>query len=332
MTELWEVLDVDGCVEHLPTEPFDVPARNPGSTEAGGDLCGFELAGQDPFQCGHVGSEAPVGVVGGSTDSELRPYVARQVLTGGHESTGVGFVVDQLAKLTSDGGGVGTEQFSSAPDGDRSSLVETNRDRFFRGVDAVSFTRWVDDPVMEDRRRTYLLGLLVEDLQRRDERPVGVFAEPTHSRTDPAHDLLAGLGVAPTGPGLARPIDRPVDADVAPVPLGEGGLSGGELVIVAAVDLHGEDGAGRVAEADESSQLAAVLGDARLVGDRVAAAEDGDLATLVHDEAAVVGVGQLEVPSSRARLGACRLDAGRRDIGEPLLACLANDRVERSRK
>ena len=75
VAELREVLDVDGGVEHLPTELLDVRTRNPRGAETRGDLRGLELAGQDPLQCCGVGSEAALGIVDGSAGGELRPNV-----------------------------------------------------------------------------------------------------------------------------------------------------------------------------------------------------------------------------------------------------------------
>ncbi|MEI2810105.1 MAG: hypothetical protein V9F00_07875 [Nocardioides sp.] len=107
--------------------------------------------------------------------------------------------------------------------------------------------RWVHDSFVEDRRWSRLLGLLVEDLEGGDERPVGILAEPAHTRADTAHDLFARLGMTATGARFARPVDRPVEADVGAVHLVERSLCGVESFVASAVDLHCQHAAGRVA-------------------------------------------------------------------------------------
>jgi hypothetical protein len=94
-------------------------------------------------------------------------------------------------------------------------------------------------------------------------------------------------GFAATGAGLARPVDRSVDAHVGPVQLPEDVLRGVESFVAAAVDLHLQHPARRVTQADEPTS-SAVLRDAWLVGDRGAALELCDVAALVDDEAAVL--------------------------------------------
>ena len=196
----------------------------------------------------------------------------------------------------------------------------------------MAFVGRVDDSLVEDRCWTGLLGLLVEHLQCSDERPVGILPEAAHARPHAAHDLLAGLGIPSTGAGLAGPVDRPVQPRVGAVLLGEGGLRRSELVVASAVDLDGEHGAGGVTQADESGKLASVLGDAWPVGDQGAALELGNLAALVDDEAAVLCVGQVEVPPRWARLVARLVGSIHRHVGEAPLMGLGDESLERSRE
>ncbi len=292
LAELGEALDVDGGAEHLGAEPFDVGGRDPRGAEPGGDLGGFELAGQDPFERGHVDGEVGALVDHRMAGVELLADVARQVLRRGDEGAVGGVLVDQLPQLGAGRVVVGAEQLGDPVERDGAGLVEADGDRFVGGVDAEPFGRWVDDPVGEDRRGPGLLGLVVEHLEGGDERPVGVVTEAAHAGPHPAHHLDAGGRVVATGPGLGRPVDGAVEPHVRLVPLGQGHLRGSEVGVIGAVDLDGEHGAGGVAQSDEAAELGRVLRDAGLVGDDLVADELTDLPVRRRDEAALLRVGQ----------------------------------------
>ena len=210
-----EVLDVDGGVEHLAAERLDVRGWDPRGAEPGGDLRRVRAGGAAPAPS--AATLARNAVVGrrqllGRRRASWRTLPDRYC-GGGDQRAGRRVVVDQVAELRRGPRvGVGAEQLGDPVEVDRAGLVEADGDGFVGGVDAEAFVGRVDDPLGEDRRRSGLLGLVVEHLERGDERPVRVVAEAAHAGPDPAHDLVAGLGIAATGAGLARPVDRPVDA------------------------------------------------------------------------------------------------------------------------
>src|SRR3546814_19422310 len=82
----------------------------------------------------------------------------------------------------------------------------------------------------------------------------------------------------------------------SPVPVGEDRLCCDELVIGAAVDRHGQYLPSGVPQTDEPGELRLVLGDSGEVDDRGAAPHLRDVTALADDEAAVLGVGEVELP------------------------------------
>ena len=101
-------------------------------------------------------------------------------------------------------------------------------------------------------------------------------------------------GVGAPGAGLARSVDRPVEPHVRVVAIGERRLRGAQVGVGAAVDLDGQYGAGGVAESDEAPQLGLVLADPRLVRRDLVVGELADLTVRAGDEAALLGVRDLE--------------------------------------
>src|SRR3546814_6971336 len=229
----------------------------------------------------------------------LFPYTTlfrSQILRRRYEPGSTGFVIDHLAKVLAGGHAIGAAQLRDSIKRDCAGLGQAHGNGLIGRFDAVALLRCIDHPVAEDRRRAGLLGLVVEHLQRGDKGPVGVLSEPAHAGPHPAHDLLAGLDVAAPGADLAGPVDRPVQPRVAAVPVGEDRLCCDELVIGAAVDLHGQYLPSGVPQTDEPGELRLVLGDSGEVDDRGAAPPLRDVTALADDEAAGLGVGEVGLP------------------------------------
>ena len=129
--------------------------------------------------------------------------------------------------------------------------------------------------------------------------------------------------------GSMRPVrawvDRPVEPHVGVVAVCECGLRGAQVGVVAAVDLDGQYGAGGVAESDEAPQLGLVLADPRLVRRDLVVGELADLTVRAGDEAALLGVRDLERRRRRSRSRSGSVGMGLH--GEPgvPLACVGDD-------
>ena len=174
--------------EHLGAERLDVRGGDPRGAEAGGDLAGFELAGQHPLEGGDV--RAGTGrrrSAAARRRVELLADVAGQVRGSPGRARRWrgrrrrGRRVACRAASASVPRSSAMRSRSTVPVSSRQTATASSG-----GVDAVALRRRVDDPVGEDRRGPGLLGLVVEHLERGDERPVGVVAEAAHAGPDPA--------------------------------------------------------------------------------------------------------------------------------------------------
>lgn len=244
--------DGDPGVEHLVAERLDVVRSDPRCAEPGSDLRRFQLAGHRPFEgldvrCPPRLRRSGRCVERGSRRLQLLADVAGQVGRRRHQGPGLRVVEHEGAQLVPCPFGGDPQEFGDPLARHHAVLVEARRHGVHRCLHPPPASRWGDEPLGEDRCGLRSPGVLVEHLQRGDERPVGVEApEPAHRRERPSLPLLARLGVALAGPDHPEPVERPVVAPVGVVPLAQHGLRGREVVVVAALQLDGEDLAGGV--------------------------------------------------------------------------------------
>ncbi len=172
-----------------------------------------------------------------------------------------------------------------------SFFVQAHRHRLGGAVNPEALDGRRDDPLGEDRRRPSHLGLLVEDLQSGHQRPVGVVAEPAHPGPDPPHHLLARLGVDPPGAGGSEAVERAVHPPVGAVGLGQLRLQAGQLRLVRAGHLGGQDGARRIPQPHQAPKLRRLRRVARPVRTQLAYLQTGQAAA-GDDETALLGEAQ----------------------------------------
>ncbi len=308
-------LHLDLRPEHLAAEGLDVGGRDPGRAEAGGDLARLQLAGQHGLQGGDVGLPAGIEAGRGLGLVELGPDIARQVPAGRHQLSRSRVLPRGVAQLRPGRLDIGAQQLGDTHQVEGAGLVQADGDRLGGVVDPQPLHRRGDDAPVEDGRPPGHLGLVVEDLQRRDEGPVGIVAEAAHAGPDAPHHVLAGVGVHPPGAGRAEAVERPVHPAVGAVGVGQLALEAGQLGIAGAGHLGGQHRSRRVTQADQAPQLGNVGAVAGSVGPELPALRPGQPPAGDDDEAALLDEGRQDL-GGRQRSGQ-RRGARRQDVAQP---------------
>lgn len=233
-----------------------VGVRDPHRSDAGGDLLGNQVAGQDPPQGGHVRGE--LGMFGGRglRGVKLGADIAGEVIGAG-EQLAVDWVgEDEVGEAGASLVLVHAEEVGDVLQVDPAVSVKGDREGVGGGVGAQDRRPLGDHPFDQQGCRRSGLGGVVEQFEGLDQRPERVLAQVPHHRRCPAGDAwFTGVRV-----DLAEhrgvPVDRPVQADVfGPLAVQVGSHAGDLVGVVDAGGLGGQQVAGQVPHGQQVPQF-----------------------------------------------------------------------------